>query len=705
MNLRVIIDEAGRPAVAIGERLWVWRIGIRFPQGGNWLRDGKGDFTGADWEEGTGEDRLGQFRLWRRTYSLRETPVLALTLRAYPEAVLVEVELLRDLSGLSLSDSFEDATFLAPTFSFSDDMQFILATFGLGTSGDGYPGGYWPTAVIGTGPGELPREAFAPLVLFTEAGALAVSPANYFLTSPLVRVPGGAARGLHGSVDRLPAGTRLSTLFAVGEDPMDAIRRLGDLLLRLGGKKRERAGHPLLDSLGWWNAYGGYYTELIRPLTASSLEEVVRGLKELGVPIRYLGLDLWYPYKEIGRARRYRPDPEKYPEGLRALSARTGLPYVLHLSALAEENEYGASGGDPGVYRVIAEELAAEGGIAAWHDWLRTQQHLTPGLRADPEAAERWFSGMAKAFAEAGLPVLLCMQTMGMNLASTHQPGVIAARSHTDFLFSLREALERAACLGHGDLLEAWIHPGVLRRQNLLMGAMLHALGLAPFHDLFLSRPHPGLGGDTPLQDAVLRALSCGPVGIGDGPGMTDPKLLSRLLVGETIARPDRPPTPLLSTLTDDIQTFWTETAAGDAKWRYVLVLNTAEEELPFRVDLPWEGEYLTWDGFTGRPVEEVAGRLAPGEVAYFVLSPLRGGIAPWGLADRLVPAPQGHLQALLDGKGWRLNTPGGRLLFWSQDPITASTERGRTVTVSRQEHLWLLDPGEEPGWLFVRRR
>jgi len=49
---------------------------------------------------------------------------------------------------------------------------------------------------------------------------------------------------------------------------------------------------------------------------------------------------------------------------------------------------------------------------------------------------------------------------------------------------------------------------------------VLYALGMLPFHDLFLTRPHPGLGGDNPEEEALLRALSCGPVGIGDGPGM-----------------------------------------------------------------------------------------------------------------------------------------------------------------------------------------
>jgi len=346
-----------------------------------------------------------------------------------------------------------------------------------------------------------------------------------------------------------------------------------------GGKKRPSPGsNPIFSKLGWWNAYGSYYTEPIRRLDEHALLEVIDDLKANEIPIDYLGLDLWYPYEQIGQAIQYVPDKEKYPRGIAPLAEQAGLSTVLHLSS---------------------REVKSQRGIVAWHDWLRTQQYLTPKLREDPQAAEDWFSGMTGAFASEDVDVLLCMQTMGMNLASTQHPNVISGRTHTDFLFMQDEALHTVAAHGHPDFLEGFIEPSELRRQNLLMGMVLSSLGMLPFHDLFLTRPHPGLGGDNPEEEALLRALSCGPVGIGDGPGMVDADLIDRLLLPDgTLAQPDHPPFPLMETIDSGVQAFLTEHDTEEAKWGYLLLLNTSDKELPYAMEPPFTGDIFA----QGRP-------------------------------------------------------------------------------------------------------
>ncbi|KUK26130.1 MAG: hypothetical protein XD60_1692 [Acetothermia bacterium 64_32] len=625
----------------------MWGIGPSFPIKGDWHHDGEGGLAGGAWEEGGGEDPLGAYRSLCRTYSLGDEPLLSLTLRVYGDLVWLRAEVLRDLSGLSRADSFEQATFLVPTFRFSEELGFFLTTFGLGGSGDGYPGGYWPTAQVGKGPGELPKEAFAPLVLFSCEGALAISPASYFLTSPMVRVPGGAARGLSGAVDHLPAGALLDTVFAFGEDLPGALMRLGDVLLAQGGKVRPQPDdHPLLSTLGYWNAYGGYYTELFRPMDARALEGLAGYFRREGIPVRYFGLDLWYPYQEIGRAIRYVPDRKKYPEGLAGIAERTGLPYVLHLSALAEGNEYGADGGDGGVYKEIARELKVQRGIAAWHDWLRTQQHLTPRLRADPEAAERWFSGMAEAFSEAGLPVLLCMQTMGMALASTSHKNVIAARTYTDYLFGQKGQLENLAAQGLEDLLKEARPRQVFIHNNVLVGMVSYALGLAPFHDLFITNTyHPeGFGDELAEQEAILRALSAGPVGIGDKPGEVDKEIVRRLAFPDGgLAQPDRPLFPLQESLDEDVLVAWTETRfTDDLRWIYLVAFNVGDKEEAYRVDTHriYGNKHFIFDYFGGQLVKEVAGILPPARARYYILVPEISGISFLGLKDKFVAMP-----------------------------------------------------------------
>jgi len=708
MPITVKIEKDRRPLLSVNDEPWIEEIGLRIPIDGRWRSDRDGEIVGGAWSEERGEDEIGTYREWWQDYSFKEEPLLTLHLRGYGDAILVTVELHREINGLSQTDSFDDPTFLAPTFSFSNDLSFFLATFGLGHSGDEYPGGYWPTVQTGRGPDELPQEAFAPLVCFSERGAVAVAPANYFLTSPMVRIQGGVGRGLHGAIDSLPAGTKIETVFALGEDLPAALMHLGDFLLARGGKERPQSGKtPLTSSLGWWNAYGGYYTELIRSLNEQQLEAMIESLKEQEIPIGYLGLDLWYPYQEIGQAIRYTPDPKKYPHGLDEIADRENLPTVLHLSALSPKNAYDANGADPHFYREVAKEIASQHGITAWHDWLRTQQHLTPALRRDPAVAEHWFAGMAEAFAGEDLNVLLCMQTMGMNLASTAQKNVTVARSHTDFLFAQKEALEAAAALGHGGFLEAWTPPGDLHRQNLWMGMLLYALGMMPFHDLFLSCPSPDLGGDYPKEEAILRALSCGPVGIGDGPGMVDEELIDRLLLSDgALAQPDRPPFPVTETIDHDIEAFWTERKAGSARWIYLLLLNTASKELPFSLAPPVEGEFMIWDGLENQGRKAIEGRLAPGRLAYFVLVPQREGIAPLGLWKRFVPAPTGRILGLEWEEGWRITLDGvdDEFAIFSERPIRVSTNEGHRLDLSQRGPPWVCEVKRETSILHVKQ-
>jgi hypothetical protein len=708
MKMHIKTKDNGEIGVYLDDRAWISHIGLRLSQHKVWKTGSEG-MVGGNWRISHGEDKHGDYELWERVFSLDDVPLIVLSLQLRETSLLISGELLRDIDHLRREDSFEDATLFVPTFTFPDELSFFLSTFGLGDADGDYPGGYWPTTNIGRGPIDLPDQAFAPMVLFSQSRALAISPANLFLTSPLVKTEAGVGRGLHGAVDQLPAGTRLETLFALGDDVPSALMHLGDILLARGGKERPRPGnHLLTSSLGWWNAYGSYYTELIRQLDEHGLSEVVDDLKEDDIPLGYLGLDLWYPYKQIGQAIQYIPDPKKYPEGLQPLAERTGLSYVFHLSALSPDNAYRTDGADPGYYRKVAQELSSQQGLAAWHDWLRTQQHLSSSLRNDPATAEGWFAGMAEAFAQEDIMVMLCMQTMGMNLASTQHRNVIAARSHTDFFFAQREALTAAAALGHGDLLEAWTPPSRLHQQNLLMGMVLYSLGMLPFYDLFLTRPHPGLGGYHPEEEAVLRALSCGPLGIGDGPGMTDRILIERLLLPDgSVAHPDHPPFPLMETINKEVQAFFTEHDEGESKWGYLLLLNTSDDQQPYAIDPPLAGDYLIWNGFSRKCVPTIEGIVGPGRLAYYVLVPEREEIGVLGLMNALVPMPQGLLAQVSWNDGWhvklRKKTPS--LAILSRDAVHAQASEDRSLDVTRQDDLWIIDTRRVTNEVHIYRR
>ena len=645
-----------------------------------------------------GEDPLGSYRGLGLVYTSGTTELLELRLRAYPERgwAVAELEALQELEGTAVADSFLHTTFNL-VFHLCDG-KFLLYTWGLRHADEG---GRWPEGRVGQGLGELPEEPFAPVAIWTDEGALALAPLSYFLTSPLRPWPALAsgegegkgeekasehppkravAHGFHGSVRRIPQGTILRSGLAVVEkpDPIAALYSLGELLLELGGKGRPGPlDDLLLERLSYWNDYGAYYSEVFNPIDEGVLLQLGEYFAREGIPVGYFGLDLWYHFDRVGWATRYEPRGEKFPRGLGPIARETKLPFLLHLSAFAPDfqpdgykhpflrGERASLPAEPRrFYRELGSRLREEeGACGIWHDWLWAQQDSAGELRSDPELAERWFTELAEAFAEVGLPVLLCMPTMGFHLASTRHKNIIAARSYCDYLNTQPGQVERARSLGSEAEL---IPPQRYLRQNVLVGAVLHALGLYPFYDIFITNGrHPeGFAEAHPQQKALFCALSAGPVGIGDKLGQVDKEIVERLTLPPPdgrLAKPDRPPWPLPEFLEGDLLVAYTETSveadspdAGKGeeqttiRWRYLLVANLGEAPLDYSLEpaklleLELEGDYLIYDCLGGRLAEGVEGTLPPGELGCFLLAPRWGKLGLIGLERRYIPFPCG---------------------------------------------------------------
>jgi hypothetical protein len=682
MTPTVTVLEGGALAMAMGGRTIARILGSRIPGDAPGFDEAGSGWSASSWEIVDAANGSGSEVRYRNTVRHNGRDLFAQEARCSGNVIAFSVELLRALEGLERRDAFGDPIVHAPAFTLEGALSFLLATYGLADAEDPF-GGYWPEIQVGRS-GALPGGAFAPLIAYDDGAALAVAPASQLLVSPLVATADGVARGLHGAITRLEVGTRIETVFAVSADPVDALMVLGDELLRRGGKERPvPSAHGITSGIGWWNAYGGYYTEPIRPLNEEGLLAVLADARQRGVPLAYLGLDLWYPYREIGQATAFVPDDVKYPRGLTPIAREASLPLTLHISALAQPNSYGADGSDGTVFEAIGDEIRRQSGTVVWHDWMRTQQHLSAPLRCAPDVADRWYRQMTDAFARRGLGIVQCMQTMGMALASSGAPNVIAARTGIDYLFSQAAAMDTLAARGEPGFRREQLPPVRLWRQNLLMGAVLYAVGLLPFHDLFLTRYHEDVGGAEPGFEAVLRALSCGPVGIGDAPGQADLDLLRRLGGSQgRLLRPDRPPFPMPESLGEAVEVYWTLHRSGDRCWLYVILLNLTEREQAYAVDPPVPGAYRARNGLTGECVEAMTGRLPAGGGAYYVLSPMHRGIAPLGLVDKLVPAPDGGIAwADADADGLRVTMNGlqGRFGVWSDRPVQLIGD-GRTT-------------------------
>jgi hypothetical protein len=704
MGLELELTTSDVRLLAGGE-LWIEGLGLELVLGGVRLTTADGELKLAGSWPLAGKDILGAYRGWGLVYRLESTELLELRLKAYQTWAVIELEALQELGETAVADSFLDTTFNL-IFHLRDG-RFLLYTWGLRHAGER---GRWPEGVVGESLKEMPEEPFAPLVLWTDGGALALAPLNYFLTSPLRPWREGTkqavAHGFHGTVEKIPQGTirRTGLVFTSEPDPVAALYALGDLLLKAGDKERPGPlDDLLLKHLSYWNDYGAYYSEVFNPIDEKTLLQLVEYFEEERIPVGYFGLDLWYHFARVGWATRYEPQRERFPRGLGTVAAETGLPFLLHLSAFDRnfsfekrkfiKGEHASYPAEPSrFYRDLGKRLKREeGACGIWHDWLWVQQESVRELRADPELAERWFAEMAEAFAEENLPIMLCMPTMGFHLSSTRWQNVIAARSYCDYLNTQPEQAARARAQG----LEAELIPvQQYIRQNILVGLALHALGSYPFYDIFITNENHPEGFAEPLAEerGLLCAWSAGPVGIGDKLGYVNKRIIERLTLPDgQLAKPDCPPRPLIDSLKGEVLIAWTETTVGSERWLYLLLANVGGEERPYEFDpaeLGAEG-CLIYDCLEGQPVEAIIGRLPPARVRGLLLAPRWGKLGLIGLAGRYVPLPHGFLRSVRPGESClelQIEAQPGLLYpiaVWADGPLEARAEGGEITEVT----------------------
>ena len=664
---------------------FVRELGIGLPIAGNWLWSFDGSLKMIGERQDTGRDGLGEYRAMELVYAAPEilgpdTPLIRQSLKAYAgDRLLVETTVLEDISGTYNEDSFYATTFNSPTLILREGLNFLAYTWGLIGAESTRDGGHFPEAVAGkvvsSIPARLrtagfssredlrtdPEKPFAPLALYDdEQRTLVISPFNHFLISPLrtIATPSGAgvARGLHGSVDVLPRGTTLQTALVFGHGVVETVLKWGDWLLEAGKKKRDPSmGSPLLESIGFWNCFGGYYTELFRKVDEGVLSQLAAYFRERKIPIRYFGLDLWYEFDQVGFAKRYDPDATKYPKGLGAVHSETGLPYLLHMSAFESPNDYvgryefdvDEAASYPigrGLYDNLAQSFKELGGFGIWPDFLRTQMQNCRSLRSRLGNAEGWFDDLAEAFSDQGLGIMMCMPTIGHYLASTRHQNVVAVRTHSDYINHQKGQVE---VLRASDQIRNFLPFQESVKHNALLSLLAHALGLRPSYDVFLTNAdHPeGFAEPNAHYEALLRAMSAGVVGVGDKVGFIDKGIIDKLCFPDgRLSSPDHPPLPCVSTLQSDVLAFYTTTTVGHFRWVYLAAFNVGDTRGEYDLDvreLSGDAEPVVYDYFRGSVLRTSAlqGHLDPGEGHYYVIMPAVGTLHLLGFAGKYVTA------------------------------------------------------------------
>jgi hypothetical protein len=266
--------------------------------------------------------------------------------------------------------------------------------------------------------------------------------------------------------------------------------------------------------------------------------------------------------------------------------------------------------------------------------------------------------------------------------------------------------------------------PGQLWAWFCTTNAMARALGLMPFKDVF--RADPEVAGDHGEPEALLSALSTGPVGLGDRVGRFEPALAMRTCRADgTLIKPHVPVAATSRSMLVSagsrsvlmVAECFSDHPAG--RWGYVTTMRcspvdgstTGEVSLAALGDSAPSGEVFVWDWRlgTGRRLP-ADGRwettLAREEWTFHVVAPvLPCGVAVVGDVSKFVTAGDARLVVDADEHRVRLAVKGAgervTVTGWSETAL-ARTD-GEPVVHDATTGVWTTDVDvPERGWTHV---
>ena len=726
-GLELAATADGTWRVAWGESDWLGPLRARVAHAGKTATE---LVAGA---RSAGRDDLGEFE--RLELSIPGAPLaVAASVRAYRERPLLvfRLEARERLAGFATGrlDTPAVAFWFAPAQRRADGAPAGLRGFGHQYTQFALP--------LAAGPDvdDFPLVPFAhdqavvmPLWLVApDLRALLLAPLDAFheqvIAVPRKSAPAdhGLRCGWHGDLERVPAGFASELALWTDTGPRRALEAHGRALLaRHRTVRPSRYADAAVGQLSYWTDNGAAYWYRSEPglSVTETLERTLAGLRGAGVPFGAVELDSWfYPHqvlRELNPGAKDVPPtgmlcwearPDMLPDGVRGLRRRLGEPpLILHSRHYSSRSPYferepawvdgdqAHPRSDALVERLFAQ-AAAWGAIQVEQDWLSESYLGVRGLRAEPGRARAWQEGMDRAAARHGLSLLWCMPTPADFFQTVTLSRVAAIRSSGDYRY----------IIGNPSLWSWFLYGNAFAR----------ALGLWPFKDVFLSRRDgTGLDGD-PLAEveALLAALSAGPVGIGDRLGRTDPELVRRTCRADgVLVKPDVPlaaldrcylghaarePIPLLGEC-------WSDHPLG--RTTYFAALHAWRRDEPLRVQLGLaelgdaapRAPVAALDWRTGRVERLEPGAafdftLAPRDFAFRILAPLaHGELAVFGDVRLFASAGDRRIRDLRATAGGVeldvLGAPGERVTVsgWSARPLAApSVDPGPALHFAR---------------------
>jgi len=510
----------------------------------------------------------------------------------------------------------------------------------------------------------------------------------------------GLRAGWHGDIDAVDAGFATELAVIAGNGARDCFARWARLLRAASGVAPPARDSDVLGTrVSYWTDNGSAYWYRTEPGldTASTVVAAVDDLEARGVRVGAVQLDSWWYPHEVLRPFdtdewvvppsgmvRWEPRPDVLPDGIDALRERLDRrPLVAHCRHLSSQSPYADEfamwvDGDrahpqgPDLYERLLDQAVGWGVEVFEHDWLIECFLAVRGLRA-PGRAAAWQEGIDAGLSARDLHAQWCMAS----------PADFAQTSRLRNITSIRTSGDHGYLVGP-EVLWAWfLHTNVMAR----------ALGLWPYKDVF----HSASTSATREVEALLSALSAGPVGIGDRIGASDVGIIRRTCRADgVLVRPDVPIAAIDGAASSApvwtgallVGSAHTEHSAG--RWGYVVTSNVGFDQQPHSLrvaladvgeDRPASDSVAVFDWRTGRVAVLAAAdaydvEIEPAGWDYRVLAPvLAGGIAVVGdpalyacagdarIAD--VDVVDDEVVVTVLGAGERV-----RLVGWARTPV-----------------------------------
>ena len=374
-----------------------------------------------------------------------------------------------------------------------------------------------------------------PLLLTRADGrTLLVAPLDAF-HEQTIGLNGGTLRcGWHGDLESVPAGFTTDLAVLAADGPGAALNAWGRMLLDAAGTVRPGRWPDAVGSRpSYWTDNGSAYWYKTEPGhdVAGSIVSAVDDLRAKGVPIGAVQLDSWfYPHAEVrpfdteewvvppSALMEWDVRPDVLPDGIAPLRKRLhDLPLVAHIRHLSAhapiaaetptwiDGDYAAPS-TPEAYERWLDQCVAWGVETFEHDWLVEVFFGVRQMRSEPGRAKKWQEGIDSAARDRGITLQWCMGTPADFAQTTTLTQVTSVRTSGD----------------HGYIATA----GQLWAWFCTTNALARSLDLMPYKDVF--RADPDVAGQNGEPEALLAALSTGPVGVGDRVGRMDPALALR---------------------------------------------------------------------------------------------------------------------------------------------------------------------------------